>query len=230
VSDNKIVKTENGVIEKNQLTIPLFDTTQGCRVIMTGTAWNNTVSKEEAKIKVAYAGPAFSSRNQQLEASTSYVVDSGSLSFASVPEMLAFKKENIHPINQKNVIDREQEDWTLSVADLRGTNPIDGDVPRTDWEITALAQPFVANQTEMISPDVLGIAFVKDGQENMLSNTEEVLIEHHSVKNEMPKEHPSTQLTWSKDNGFHAISFKERALNPEIDYQAAINLELRQAP
>ena len=227
----QVIKSSSKTIKENQLELPTFDTTQMYRITLSGTAWNNTSLEDTFKLKVNYEGPAYSSSHKVLQISEPYTVQSGTLAFHSVPEVLNFKKEQFDPFVRNKVLNRQQDDWAINITDLRGSHPLNDkqDAPRTDWEITAMAHPFTANQ-QTIDPGLLSMVFIQDDEVLPLSETDEILIGEHHVEGEVPKDHSEATLSWSKDSGFHAMIYRENALKPNAEYSAEINLELRQAP
>lgn len=196
-----------------------------------GQAWNNTkVARSNYSIMLDY-NDGIESTSQTI--SGLRAVASGVLTFTSVPTELNFKNTKLSLNLNGQLIDRQETDWALLVADYRGTNPLsdtDATIDRTNWEITATAEEFKDSDGNSIDTSAMAIAYVKDGEIAELSSTSEQSIKKHDVTGETPKDNHETSVSWNVDEGLKAVVRNRNKLKTATEYTAQLNIELRMAP
>lgn len=196
-----------------------------------GQAWNNTkVARSNYSIMLDY-NDGIESTSQTI--SGLRAVASGVLTFTSVPTELNFKNTKLSLNLNGQLIDRQETDWALLVADYRGTNPLsdtDATIDRTNWEITATAEEFKDSDGNSIDTSAMAIAYVKDGEIAELSSTSEQSIKKHDVTGETPKDNHETSVSWDADEGLKAVVRNRNKLKTATEYTAQLNFELRMAP
>lgn len=174
-----------------------------------------------------------SGKDTQIEYSSGvYHIGNGKLSFYQVPDTLEFPATTL---SGNKLVQRSNADWSYSVTDLRGTNPkITGDltsIARTNWDVVATSSGFEDAFGNIIPSSTLALTYT-DSNQNIqeLSANSELLINHHDTVGEMPIQNRLTTLSWNSNQGIQVKINNYQLLKKNINYQAQLNLDLRQAP
>ncbi|EKB7620668.1 BspA family leucine-rich repeat surface protein [Enterococcus faecalis] len=220
-------------IEKSTL-----DFTKKIRIILTGTAWNNTtdptnntkflVDFNTDEIELNMSGDWIKTIGGQTQ------IANGTLGFSSIPNLLAFKPTKLIVTTKEILVDRLVPDWGVQISDYRGTNEIsstDESIARKDWDLVATMDAFQDSKGKEISSSALGLVYINEsGNREELSTTDAVAVEKHKVEKETPKENHTTNVSWKEDAGIKTVVKNRNALNSNEEYSASVNFELRVAP
>ncbi len=228
--DGKQTATEVQPISNNEVSLPSLPYGSYLKIRLTGIVWETTdVSPSDNCHYTLYHKNK--SGAQKVDKSDNFVINSGALSFESVPN-ISFK-DSFLPTELDQIIDRKDDDYTITVADYRSTKlPSDGTITKPDrvnWDITATASPFKDAADKTIKLSTMAISFTnKIGEEKELSSAA-ILIASHDVTGETAKDNHLTQLSWAKEIGFKAIVHNRSRLDT-TKYTADVNFDLRTAP
>ena len=226
----KQTANEVQTISNNEVSLPTLPYGSYLKIRLTGTVWEKSdVSPSDNCHYTLYHKNK--SGDQKVDKSDNFVINSGVLSFKSVPN-ISFK-ESFLPIEFNQIVDRKDADYAITVADYRSTQlPSDGSTDKPDrlnWEIIATASPFKDTAGKTIKLSTLAISFTsKSGQTKELGS-DGVLIASHDVTGETARENHLTKLSWDKDNGFKAVVHNRTDLDT-TNYTADVSFDLRTAP
>ena len=228
--DGKQTATEVQPISNNEVSLPSLPNDSYLKIRLTGTVWETAdVSPSDNCHYTLYHKNK--SGAQKVDKSDNFVINSGALNFKSVPN-ISFK-DSFLPTEFDQIIDRKDDDYTITVADYRSTKlPSDGTITKPDrvnWDITATASPFKDAADKTIKLSTMAISFTnKIGEEKELSSAA-ILIASHDVTGETAKDNHLTQLSWAKEIGFKAVVHNRSGLDT-TKYTADVNFDLRTAP
>ena len=217
-------------ISNNEVSLPTLPYGSYFKIALTGTVWE----KSDASPGYNYQYTLYhknKSGDQKVDKSDNFVINSGALSFKSVPD-ISFM-DSFLPTEFDQIIDRKDDDYTITVADYRSTQlPSDGTTSKPDrvnWDITATASPFKDATGKTIKLATMAISFTtKLGEAKELSSAA-VLIASHDVTGETTKDNHLTQLSWGKESGFKAVVHNRNGLDT-TKYTADVAFDLRLAP
>lgn len=198
-------------------------------VAFEGVPWNNSKesSDKTEQIEVNYHNGSVATK-AVWEDST--FVANGRFGFKNIREPLLFKNTPLSLDLNGKLIERQKEDWSLEIEDYRGTNANEFEKDfRADWELTASAAKFFDNENNEISTDIISVVYVKNKVITPLGE-QEVSLEQHSVKGEMPKANHDITMSWESQEGLMAQVNQRNALRANQEYKASVDFDLRIAP
>ncbi|MCJ1996770.1 BspA family leucine-rich repeat surface protein [Lactococcus piscium] len=228
--DGKQTATEVQTISNNEVSLPSLPYGSYLKIRLTGTVWETTdVSPSYSCHYTLYHRNK--SGAQKVDKSDNFVINSGALSFESVPN-ISFK-DSFLPTEFDQIIDRKDDDYTIIVADYRSAQlPSDGTITKPDrvnWDITATASPFKDAAGKTINLATMAISFTNKLGEAKELGTDATLITSHDVTGETAKANHLTQLSWGKEIGFKAVVHNRSGLDT-TKYTADLAFDLRLAP
>ena len=223
------IATEEQTIRNNEISLPRLPFGSYFEITFKGTAWEKTYTSPSGNYHYSlfYQNE---SGEQTVEKSDNFIINSGTFGFKPIPN-IAFKDSPLS-IATNQIIDRKDDNYTITVEDYRGVRLPDGSTnkpDRVDWEITATASPFKDTTGKEIRLSTVAISFTKAaGQTTELSSIA-TLIAAHDVSGETAKDNHLTKLSWGKSDGFKAIVHNKSGLEATT-YTADVEFNLRTAP
>ena len=221
--------TEEQAVKNSELSLPRLPFGSYFEITFKGTAWEKTYTSPSGNYHYSlfYQNE---SGEQTVEKSDNFIINSGTFGFKPIPN-IAFKDSPLS-IATNQIIDRKDDNYTITVEDYRGVRLPDGSTnkpDRVDWEITATASPFKDTTGKEIRLSTVAISFTKAaGQTTELSSVA-TLITAHDVSGETAKDNHLTKLSWGKSDGFKAIVHNKSGLEATT-YTADVEFNLRTAP
>ncbi|WP_261998669.1 BspA family leucine-rich repeat surface protein [Enterococcus faecalis] len=231
-----ISKSGKKIQVKITLSSDQLNITRLVKFSLKGKVWNNTAWRSTATTEVEYpawGGSIDENRNLKTSVESIFEVKNGTLEIKDIPDSLNYKKGVLSDIKNGSFINLENTtNFIVNISDYRGTNIVsapDASSVRRDWELIAMATKFKDKNDQEISSDILSLAYVENGTVTDLSDTEEVLIHHHSVDKETPEINHIHKLTWNDNDGIK-VHVKNKSKLEDQRYKTTITFELRQAP
>ena len=222
-------ETEAQTIKNNELSLPRLPFGSYFEITFKGTAWEKTYASPSGNYNYSLIYQN-ESGEQIVEKSGNFIIKSGTFGFKPVPN-ISFK-DSPFSLATNHIINRKDDNYTITVEDYRGVRLPDGSTnkpDRVDWEITATASPFKDTTGKEIRLSTVAISFTKAaGQTTELSSIA-TLIAAHDVSGETAKDNHLTKLSWGKSDGFKAIVHNKSGLEATT-YTADIEFDLRTAP
>ena len=228
-SDKDVVLEETTVASFAELNVPDLPYGEYVVIKTEGQVWNNSLPDEDNYNMTVSYHDGEATQTQAIAGNLEIL--SGSLNFTKVPDVIEYQTTPLSFYFGKHLIDRETDDLSLMINDLRGTNTPKGtEEVRMDWEVVATSTAFKYASNQVVPQSSLVNVFVKDGVMTELSETDEVLLTTHQVAGETPKENRETTVNWEKEEGLKALVKNRAGLSKNTNYQADVTFELRTAP
>ncbi|MFK4956333.1 BspA family leucine-rich repeat surface protein [Lactococcus garvieae] len=229
--DKQLLDTKEYDVSEN-IELPDLKKENYYQVVVSGDAVNNTATENESNctMKVSYS-PDGNQNKVSTTIERQITIDSGELKFNEIPKKLEFKTTPFTVDINNKLINRQDNNWALTVSDLRGTvaHGPTHQVDRQNWSIYAAAEPFKDEEGETVADSALTTVFVKNGEQKVLT-VDETKIVTHDVSEEKPKDNNLTTVKWDEDEGIMAKVQDRSKLNSQKEYSSDMSFELRMEP